>query len=309
MSQAEQEQEEQVAALAAAVAACRAAGDRPGEALALTRLAAAHYAAGQFAPALAAWEQALPLLQAEDFRPGVAAVLADMTGPLVRLGREAEAIARLEQALALFEAGLAEDAAGQTAAPYRAALEALRTRAAAAPPPPLPDDALQAALLALVNSPDLAAKQEALRAGEALLLGDAAAARLAAQIEQYRAAGNEPVAEALTFHAELLQRCREHGVEAGFAALAAVLAAAQDPLQGALAAFVNAGDWAGSRRVLEAQAALLLSDEAEARLGAEIAGLRGAGNGEVAELLAIHRDILRQCRRRGIPAVFADLAE
>lgn len=284
--------------------------DRAGEATFLNSMAGVQYGAENLSAALALWEEVVPILRETGFAAGEAVTLANMTGPLVRDGRVPEAIACLERAIDLFHAGLQADAAGNPLAMYESALRQLRPQEpGAAPPPTLPEDELQTALLALINTAGLPAKQEVLTAQQALLLSDAAADRVAEQIAAFSDAGDENVANALRFHQELLEQCRAKGLEAGFAAMETALAAAGDPLQAALSAFINAADWPESRRVLEAQTTLLLSDAADERLTAEIDAVRQAGNAEVAELLGIHREILRQCRRRGLPAVFADLAE
>lgn len=284
--------------------------DRAGEATFLNSMAGVHYNAERPSAALALWEEVVPILRETGFAAGEAVTLANMTGPLVRDGRVPEAIACLERAIDLFHAGLQADAAGNPLAMYESALRQLRPQEpGTTPPPALPDDELQVALLALINTAGLSAKQEVLAAQADLLLSDAAAARVAQQIEEFSVSGDENIANALRFHQELLGQCREKGVQAGFAAMETALAAAGDPLQAALSAFINAPAWPESRRVLEAQATLLLSDAADQRLSAEIEAVRRAGNEEVADLLGIHREILRQCRRRGLPAVFADLED
>ncbi len=73
----------------------------------------------------------------------------------------------------------------------------------------------------------------------------------------------------------------------------------------AIQAFVNAPDWAASRRIVEAQPDLLLSDEAEAIFEENIARAGQEGDQRRADYLRQHLDLLRACRREGIAAAFA----
>jgi hypothetical protein len=79
---------------------------------------------------------------------------------------------------------------------------------------------------------------------------------------------------------------------------------AANPVQAAIVAFVNAASWAASRAVLEAQQALLLTDEAEEAFAGFIAAAQGQGENDLVKHLTRHQEILRACRVWGIAAVF-----
>jgi hypothetical protein len=79
---------------------------------------------------------------------------------------------------------------------------------------------------------------------------------------------------------------------------------AADPVRAAVVAFVNAESLAAKSAVLEAQRNLLLTDEADKVLSADIAGLQARGESDLVKHLTLHQEILRACRARGIAAVF-----
>ena len=72
----------------------------------------------------------------------------------------------------------------------------------------------------------------------------------------------------------------------------------------AVRAFVNADDWAATRRVVEAHQALLFRPEVEEFFEANIAQARADGNEQAAEYLEMHLALLRACRMEGVAAVF-----
>jgi hypothetical protein len=75
----------------------------------------------------------------------------------------------------------------------------------------------------------------------------------------------------------------------------------------AIQAFVNAGDWAATRQVVEAQQAVLFQPEVEAIFEQNIAHVRSQGNEQAAETLQMHLAVLRACKQQGIAATFAQL--
>jgi tetratricopeptide (TPR) repeat protein len=106
----------------------REVGDRAGEARTLNNMAAVYQATGQPRRALELHEQALPIRRAVGDRAGEAATLANMAIVLYRdLSRSQEAITKMEQAIAvLLEAGLFQDAAGQSRDDMQRYLNAMR---------------------------------------------------------------------------------------------------------------------------------------------------------------------------------------
>ncbi|MGB0387193.1 MAG: hypothetical protein ACPGWR_20435 [Ardenticatenaceae bacterium] len=73
----------------------------------------------------------------------------------------------------------------------------------------------------------------------------------------------------------------------------------------ALFSFVNADDWGESKRIVEAQPELLLTDEADLLLVRLL--IQYADDPNTTRLLEEQRTLLQRCRREGIDAAFADL--
>ena len=74
----------------------------------------------------------------------------------------------------------------------------------------------------------------------------------------------------------------------------------------AVQAFINAGDWAESKRIVEAQRDLLLTDVADWCFAALLKQYELKGDAETIRVLEEHRALLARCRREGIDAAFAD---
>jgi hypothetical protein len=72
--------------------------------------------------------------------------------------------------------------------------------------------------------------------------------------------------------------------------------------------FVNAGDWAATRHVLEAQQAILFRPEVETLFEQNIAQARGSGNQRVVDVLEMHLALLRASKAKGITEAFEQLA-
>jgi len=79
----------------------------------------------------------------------------------------------------------------------------------------------------------------------------------------------------------------------------------QQELLNAVKAFVSAEDWDGSRRVLNENRDLLLSDEADAMLEALLDEF--VDQPQPTALVRVHRDLLKRCREIGVDAAFAEL--
>jgi len=77
----------------------------------------------------------------------------------------------------------------------------------------------------------------------------------------------------------------------------------------AINAFVNAGDWAATRQVVEAQQALLFQPQVEAIFEQNIAQASNQGKQQWAERLQLHLAVLRACKQQGIAATFDDIAQ
>src|SRR5687768_10240915 len=69
--------------------------------------------------------------------------------------------------------------------------------------------------------------------------------------------------------------------------------------------FIQAENWAESRRIVEANQDALLSDDADAILADLIEA--NAANDDGKRILERHRALLARCRSDGIEAAFADL--
>ena len=73
----------------------------------------------------------------------------------------------------------------------------------------------------------------------------------------------------------------------------------------AVQAFINAGDWAESKRIVEAQRDLLLTDVADWCFAALLKQYELKGDAQTIRVLEEHRALLARCRREGIDAAFA----
>jgi len=102
--------------------------DRAGEATTLTNMAQLYLRMEQPQQALLLYQQALPIRREISDRAGEVATLANIALVLYRhLGRPQEAIAQVEQAITvLVNAGLSQDAAGQTLEDLREILRTMR---------------------------------------------------------------------------------------------------------------------------------------------------------------------------------------
>lgn len=130
-----------------------------------------------------------------------------------------------------------------------------------------------------------------LQAHGAVLLTDSTEAALAGLV------GANPGAEVLALHLELLRAARARGVDAPYEALAT--AARQHALAERLFAWVGTQSWEEARSFLDEHAALLLTDEAEARM-AQLA----LDNPEQPDVL-VHQGLLALCRLDGADKAFA----
>ena len=74
----------------------------------------------------------------------------------------------------------------------------------------------------------------------------------------------------------------------------------------ALNKLLTSATWADARRVLEDQTAILLDPQVEDALDQLVESAVNDGKPELAENFAMHRDLLRLCRERGIEAAFKD---
>jgi len=196
---------------------------RLGEANTLQALGALHQAEGDLEGGGASFAAAAALYAAIGL-PREEAVMKGMFAQLrLAQGRLDEAIALIRAALEVFEArDLAQDVhvTRGIIARFAAAMPdfAARWQALAGEPPPawlrdmLAAKELLARLVEWIQTPDWPASRDALRAHAGELLTDAAEAVLG-QLAQAN-----PGYEGVAAHVALLRLCREHGIDAGYAA-------------------------------------------------------------------------------------------
>jgi len=268
------------------------------------RLAQVYAARGDAAGAAPLFEEALAAQRAAGDQLNEAVTLYNMAAMRAQEGDFRAAMVLMEQVIALEERSGHPDLESD-----RAVLEDYRARlaggACAAPAPaqavptPPPDDHLIALIGQFLNAPDWEASRRVLEQTPDLLKPEVDL-QMQGLIEAAALQNNDVLAHHLIQHRTLLRYVREEGIEAAFARLVAV---PDEVLQSALMAFVGAGTWQESRRVLEGHP-LLLSQEAQGLLERLARAALDQGDQETAYRLSLHLDLLRSAIELGYDAAF-----
>jgi tetratricopeptide (TPR) repeat protein len=288
----------------------RAVGDRAGEAATLNGLAYAWISLERYPDALAAFDQSIALERQVQHRAGEAAGLVGSAILLYQnLNRPVEAVQYMQQAIAVLETtGLNRAASGTTLEEIRQVLATMQRGeplGGGGGPSTLPAEQIQTVvsntIAVLTSVPN---KHTEWRASITGALQQAQSINRSEDAEFFTAVlafldgqpaslpQGHPYAEAVA------------AIGQGIAGGGASQPDAGDVMQ-AINTFVNAGDWAATRQVVEAQQVLLFDPQVEAIFEQSIAHVRSQGNEQAVRMLELHLNVLRACKQQGIAATFA----
>jgi tetratricopeptide (TPR) repeat protein len=161
------------------------------------------------------------------------------------------------------------------------------------------------AVLQFVTADTWAESKRIVEEQQHLLLTDATDAAFEVLLQSNQ--DNEQAVRTLEKHRHLLRRCREIGIDAAFEELAG--AAALQNLAQVIQQFGTADTWTESKRIVEEQQHLLLTDAADGLLGQILQAAQDANDEQATRVFEKHRHLLRRCREIGIDAAFEELME
>ncbi|MFL5658565.1 MAG: tetratricopeptide repeat protein [Ktedonobacteraceae bacterium] len=294
----------------------RQVGDRTGEATTLNNLAYLYQSLQRYEEALATFEQSIKLDRHVIHPAGESAGLVGLALLLYRhLNRPQEAITHLEQAIAVLqETGLPQDAAGITVEDLQRILRAMRT---GTPPggqaggsSTMPTEQIQQIISNTVAVMTTVQDRRAeWREAMAKALQDARqrGADWQIDVDFFSAVLDILDGQAPGLSADHPYAQAVRAIQAGIATGEPQVIEISEEVVQAIRAFVNAGDWAPTRQVLEAQQALLFRPEVEAIFEQNIEQAKAAGEERVASILEQHLVLLHDCKANGIATTFEQL--
>jgi tetratricopeptide (TPR) repeat protein len=290
----------------------REVGDRAGEAATLNGLAYLYQSLQRYSEAATAFEQSIDLERQVIHPAGEIAGLIGLAFLFYQpLNRPADAILSLEQALQVFVAtGLSHDAAGQTVEDIQQWLARMRDENILEAPSTLPVETIQQIVNTTIAVTTRASEHHSEwheRINQALQDAqqrgvdwqperDFYATILAILDGQFPAfPPDHPYAQAI------------EAIQKGIAAGTSEQIDTSPLLMQAIREFLNAEDWDATRRVVEAQHALLFQPEVENIFVQNIEQAKAKNNERVADLLEVHLALLRECQKNGIVQAFEHL--